>query len=422
MLLRDLAPIVALLLLAACPEDPRPPGADDAGFEADGGVADGGAFEVAVLDSEAAGQTPLSIAVAGERIGVAYFAETGGSPSHELRFVEPGSPPQTVAEVDRVYGLSLAFGPDGEPRIAYLGGGDDGSVYWKQSDLALATRSGGVWSSVTLARNGGEAASGFETSDFGVVVGLWPALALTEPGELFVAYRDVHGGQFPTDYQHSDLEVVEGSPGSLRRSVAVLGANTLEGHGGMTSVTLAGGRPALAWSTQPGSQNDTPRGVWFARRGGDGGWGAPEKLAGPSDTRAGPSLSWREGLGFGIAFEDAGSGLLNYLESADGETWAPAEPVHGDGTGGWYPSLAFGPDGEPAIAYYVCSLSAAASECKPEDDALLLKRRRAGMWPARALTVDSGGAWWPRLAWAGARAAIAYKDPGCTVLKLAVQR
>lgn len=390
----------------------------------DAGVADAGAskFEILVLDESAPGQYPIAVAVAGERIGVAYFADTGGSPARQLRYVEPGSAPEAVADVDNVFGLSLAFDAEGAPLVAYLGGGSDDSLYWKQSDLALARRGAGGWITEILARESGEVPTGVATSDFGRVVGINPALLVDEAGEIFVAHRDIHGGQFPTDYQHSDIEVVEGRPGAWRRSVAVVGGNCEYGHGGVMSAALADGLPALAWSAQPGSALDNPQDVWFARRDEGGQWTEPKLLKATGSTHAGPVLGWSSETGYGIAVEDRSKGILWYLESANGTSWLPAEPIVGAGTGGWYPSLAFAPNGEPVVAYYVCSNASAATVCNPSEDALVLKRRRGGVWPAREEVVDPEGASWPRLALAGSKAVIAYKDPERTVLKVAVER
>ncbi len=410
--------------LAGCSEGSEGTPQDGGTGTHDAGPADSGApqFELLVLDESAPGEYPIAVAVAGDRVGVAYFADTGGSPARQLRYVEPGSAPEAVADVDNVFGVSLAFDAEGAPLIAHLGGGSDESLYWKQSDLALSRRGASGWATEVLARESGEVQTGIETSDIGKVVGVNPALLVDEAGEIFVAHRDIHGGQFPTDYQHSDIEVVEGRPGAWRRSMAVVGGDSEYGHGGVMSGALADGLPALAWSAQPGSAMDNPQDVWFARRDASGEWTEPKLLKVTGGTRAGPVLAWSSVTGYGIAVEDRSKGILSYLESANGTSWLPAEPIVGAGTGGWYPSLAFAPEGEPVIAYYVCSNASAATVCNPSEDALVLKRRRGGVWPAREEVVDPEGASWPRLALAGSKAVVAYKDPERTVLKVAVEK
>jgi hypothetical protein len=328
--------------------------------------------------------------------------------------------------VSNVFGVSLAFDEAGDPHVAYLGGGSDESLFWLQSDAALARRTGAGWSTEVLVRTGGEAASGVETSDFGNVVGLWPALVAGPEGFL-LAYRDAHGGQFPTDWGHADIEVVEGRVGAWGApKVAVLGGNTLEGHGAMTGAVLTPDGPALVWSAQPGGPTDTARDLWFARRTGEA-WSEPVKLRAVGDTSWGPSFAWSSASGFGIAYEDRGRGVLSFLASVDGESWLAPEPIFGSGTGGWQPGLAFDPEGEPAIVHYVCSTVSSASVCRAEDDALVVQRRRNGRWPIVPTVVDPEGGRGPRLVFAGGKMVIAYKDlsgegPTPRALKLAVQR
>ena len=417
--------LLGFLLLAAACSGTSTAGdagaAGDASAKGDAGTTGGPTYEILVLDPAAAGEAPLAIAATAEKVGVAYFAEVGAG--HELRYVEPGKAPQKVASVKLAYGVSLAFDAQGNPVIGYLGGAPLGT-YWTESDAALATRKGDVWTTQIIASKSDDAPASppLATSDIGDVVGLSPSIAIGAANKLFFAWRDIHGGQFPVqDFQHSDLELAEGTlGGALSKKVAVLGGNSTVGHGGFNSLVLRGLEPAIAYSAQPSSAIEEPHDVWFTQRA-SGKFTLPVRLASVGDTRSGPSLA-TDGVNLGIAYEDRAAGIMSFLESADGVTWQPPDPVHGTGTGGFFPSLAYDPDSKsPVIAYYVCSTKPAAQICPADEDELRLAIRRAdGEW-ART-TLDAEGAYYPRLTFGGSRLVVAYKDVARTQLKLVRQK
>lgn len=417
--MRKLLWMSLLLVAAGCSQGFE--GEVDAGTTVDAGSTDGGsesAWQHTVLDPDAAGDGQLAMAISGERVGVAYFARVGDA--CELRYVEEGGQPEVIATVENTFGVSLAYDSKGDPIVAWLGGEAFG-MFWTESDLAVATRSGGTWTTEVVVRTGDQAVSGIPTSDLGDVVGLWPAIAVGPDDRLFVAYRDVHFGQFGVqDYQHSDLELAEGRPGNWTLSVPAPGGNSTVGFGAMNSIVLVEDEPAIVFTAQPGSATDNPKDVYFLRRSG-GTWSHPTQIFTSGDTRFGPSFAWAEGLGFAVAVEDAGKGILSYLESADGETWRTPDPVHGSGTGGWYPTLAIDPElKEPAIAYYNCSVRGGAQTCPAAEDELVLAQRRFDQWIKQ--TVDAEGGWSPKLAFAGPRAVVVYKDVERKTLRMAKQR
>ncbi len=416
--MRKLLWLSLVLVAAGCSEGSE--GGDDAGSSADAGKDPNGesAWILSTLDADAAGDGQLALAMKGESVGVAYFAKVADG--YELRYLEEGGQPEVIATVKNTFGVSLAYDSAGNPVVAFLGGERFG-MFWTESDLAVATRSGGTWSTEVVVRTGDQATTGIATSDLGDVVGLWPAIGVGAQDRLFVAYRDVHFGQFGTqDYQHADLEMAEGRPGSWTLSVPAAGGNSTIGFGAMNVMAMADGEPAIVFTAQASSATEQPKDVYFLRHSGST-WSQPSQIFTSGDTRLGPSFAWIEGTGFGVAVEDVGKGIVSYLESANGETWKTPDPVHGSGTGGWYPALAFDPElKEPAIAYYNCSTRAGAQTCPAAEDELVLAQRRNGDWVKQ--TVDAEGAYSPKLAFAGPRAVVVYKDVEKKTLRMAKQR
>jgi len=420
-----IATLCFALLLLACPENGGTDGGTDPETKPDAGTPGNDSFVHHVLDSAATGEYPLSLAVQGERIGVAYFVKVSDA-DRELRYVELGQAPQTVATVQIVYGVALAYGTDGTPYIGYLGGEADESLYWLQSDAALARRSAqGSWTTEIIARRGNDATvtdpTAAAVSDRGFVVGVWPALAVASNGTVYFAWRDVHDAQFPKqDWERSDIEMAVGGPGGWTLSVPVAGGNSSFGYGGKNVIVVANNEPALSWSSMQEGADSTPKDVWFTRREGAA-WQAPKKLQIVEDAANGPSLAYREGVGYAIAYENRKKGTLNYIESADGNTWSTPDPVRGSGTGGWDPSLAFTPEGDPAIAYYECAIAVGAETCPAHEDVLELKVRRYERWDRRE--VDAAGGRWIKLAYlSDGRAVVAYRSVDGASVKLAIQR
>ncbi len=416
---------MALALLPAACSSPGGQSGQDAGADqkSDAGAQPGGpTFDISVLDAAAPGRLYLAMAAKGAKIGVAYYVDVGNQ-SFELRYVEKGGTPQVVETVKKVYGVSLVFDASGNPVIGYLGGTPQVQYGWTQSDLTIATNSGGGWQKSNAATMSGDAVSGQTFNDTGDVVGLFPALAVRANGDIFAAYRDVHYGQFPTDWKKSDLEMVEGRPGAwASRAVIALGG-PFEGAGGLNSTVIGvDDEPAVAWSSFPANAGaGSPVDVYFARRHAAA-WN-PKMIHTSGGTNSGPSLAYDARVGFAVAFQDEGQGVTYYQESADGDTWQAADPIFTAATGGWYPSLAFTPDGDPAIASYDCSVeSGAAAPCPASDDALVLAIRSGGMWPTQPITVDPDGAYWPKLTYLNGKAVIAYRDPATTKIKLAVEK
>ena len=382
-----------------------------------------------------------------DRIGMAYYVklgtQTNNAPDFALRYheFEGGSlkPVETVvAKVQRVYGLSLAFGPNGQPAIAYLGGGRDDSTFWYQSDLAVSYRNAdGTWTERIAVTRSDQAVAGNPVSDSGFLVGLNASIVFSG-SQALVAYRDGHQGNYGRqDWEASDLEMAIGGPTAWQTRVVTAGGNDKQGYGGHLSLIMAGAQPALVHDLVPEAALASGSDVVFQRRNTDGTtWSAPVRVQQVANAQLGPSMAYDATVGFGIAVVDKTGDKLTYIECDESSAtkctaaadWSTPDPVYNSGTGGWYPSLAFDPvNHEPSIAYYVCALESGRNDtsCNPGDDELVVSTRIAGIW--RETLVDAGGGWSPKLAYlSNGKRVVLYRAPVVAsdngALKLAVEK
>src|SRR5262249_32562961 len=142
----------------------------------DGGVGGGGGsgggsnqfFTYVDLDTHAVNTQYIAVAtdIVHDRIGVAYFVDTkvvvpdavqidaglhDGTDNWEVHYLawQAGqiSAQSTLTVVQRPNGIAVAFQPNGEPTVAYLGGDGQAATgpshYWFQSDPEISVRSGG---------------------------------------------------------------------------------------------------------------------------------------------------------------------------------------------------------------------------------------------------------------------------------------
>ena len=442
------------LALMGCGKDT--PGNPDAGTKPPDDPNANSRFTRLVVDADPSEFHQISsIAMAvgpDDRIGMAYFVklntQTENATNFELRYreFEAGTlkPAEKVATVQRVYGVSVAFGSDGQPAVTYLGGGRDSSTFWYQSDLAVAFRSAGarpddpgVWTERIAVTRSNQAAAGNPVSDSGFLVGLNPSIVFSN-GQALVAYRDGHQGNFGRqDWESSDVEMAVGGPASWQHRMVAPSGDNKQGYGGHIQLILAGAQPAIVYDKAPESATASGTDVMFQRRGADGTtWTAPVRVQAVSNTQLGASMAYDATVGFGIATVEKIGDKLTYVE-CDGTSatkcaaagdWSTPDPVFNTGTGGWYPSLAFDPvDHEPSIAFYNCALESGRNDtgCNPGDDELVVSTRRSGIW--REELVDAGGGWSPKLAYlSNGKRVILYRAPVVATdngtLKLAVEK
>lgn len=425
------------LLLVACPPGPENDGGTGGGKGGGSGGGTGASpFVVTELDGTARDATFFAIATdpVAERVGVAYYTpagtnttgtDGGATPDYDLKYVEwkqgVVSTPEKITTVQRFVGLTLAFDPaNGEPVVGYLGGAPDlaTSIFWYQSDAAISRRNAGTWTESVVAvhsnDNTGECAA--TTSGSGEVVGLWPASAFDSAGKYYLSYRDVHQGQFPQqDWAASDMELWEGT--SLPPTTPVClkaGGDDKKAWGGHQQMTIgADDQPAVVSDQIQGSAAGDGAGVVFTRRNTDGTWTTAAVIFGVPNTQTGPSVAWDATEGYGIAVIDASANELKYLRSLNGSSWNAPDEVYGQGTGGWYPTLAMDPvNHEPAIAFYICSPRSGVNEssCTQAEDRLVVTQRIVGNW--RETLVDEEGGYHPHLAFfASGKKVVVYRQP-----------
>ncbi len=451
--------LLGLLALAGCGPNMTVDGGVGGG-RGGGSGGGGGAltpFAVSDLDATAKDATYFAVAIDPvlERVGVVYLTPRGtetmaGHPDYDIKYVEwkQGAlvgAPQTIRFVQRFVGLAIAFDPSsGEPVVAYLGGAPGfvmgQSIFWFQSDAAIARRSNGTtWTETVIATTGDQVSCGNPVSDRGLLVGLWPALAFDSTGKLYFGYRDGHDGQFPMqDWGGSDVEIWSGSPLPTVGVCGAAGGNNKKAYGGHLQMVIgADDQPAIIHDQMFGTSDSNGVNVIFQQRSSTGAWTAPSgSLLNISNTQTGASLAYDPTEGYGIAVVDRATNQLSYINSTNGTAWSTVDPVFGAGSGGWYPSLAMDPiNHEPAIAFYVCSPRSGVAEtaCTTTEDELRVTQRIAGMW--RETVVDTNGGWAPKIGFfASGKRVVVYRAPpavdpgtGLTVtdvgqLKIAVER
>jgi len=434
-----------LAALAACSSNPGNPPTD--GGNPDGRPPPGTPIIYSLDGTQTDPSLHLALAIGpNDRVGVAYFRKVSGS-NFEVRYVEYRngnvSNSELVQSVLRSsdswctqcnYGVTIAFQSNGQPAVAYLGGSDDGSAsaFWRQSDAAIAYRqSDGSWREQIAVRYSNEAICGNPVSDGPGpggsvnVVGLFPALGFIG-SNAYLAYRDVHGGQFPfQDWNGSDLEVATGGETTWDHRPIVCGGDDKKAYGGHTQMVIAQGQPVVVSDEIYNSADGTGTNVLFHRRNSDGSWtGTPwsSPVISVSNTQAGPSLAYDSTTGYLIAVTDRTSNTLLFTSSTNGTTWTVATPVVQEGTTGWYPSVAIDPNAhEPSIAYYHCANRTGIAEgsCPANENQLRLMYRVSGsIWRGPTL-LDSQGGVFPKLGFlSSGRMVVAYRHPATGVLKL----
>jgi hypothetical protein len=401
--------LTLLSMMAGCSAvPPKTDGGSGGGKTDGGGGGSQGSFLIVDLDPAARENTYLATAVdaTSGRIGVVYYAPLGtqtmsGHFDYALKYLEykngVASAPETIRTVQRLVGLAIAFHPTtGEPTVGFLGGNQGfvvgQSIFWFQSDASLAVRNNGTWTETVVAVSGDRVMCPSPLlSDRGFLVGLWPALAYDSAGVLHYAYRDSHDGQFGTqDYKASDVEAWSGTAvGSMTGKCVKGGGDDKGGFGGHISMVMANGQPVVVHDSLSLSADGVGTNAYFQKRNADGSW-TPVVTVWVGASQSAPSLSFDSISGYGIAVTEAST--LKYLSSSDGATWSVPDPVVGDGSGGWFPSLAFDPvNHEPAIAYYNCSRRTGVNEasCTTEEDELHVRQLIGQEW--KDTLVDAAG-------------------------------
>jgi hypothetical protein len=308
-------------------------------------------------------------------------------------------------------GVGLAFDSAGVPMLAYTGG-PSAQFRCGASDMLLASVSGGVLGTPSTIAAGSQSsgmpldqaanctsAAAQNVCNLGDATGYWPALALDpSSGKLAVAFRDLHFGFADTDFNSSDVEFARGD------TYSIFTADVARGGGSYIRLGFSpAGKAAIV------HYNMTQPAIWLDHEIAQG-WEAKKLFVGKIREQIGFAVS-SQGL-HALAYFDDARQLLAYSESSDGSTWTAAESVDRDGITGYYPSLAFDDNGNPAIAYYRCNDYGVSTGCDVDKDGLYLARRSAGTWSIQKITGESGvsDGQYTALAFAGGKAVIAFQS------------
>lgn len=312
-----------------------------------------------------------------------------------------------VLWLDAAIGLDLKISPTGTPTIVTLTGESivsDTLQYCGANDLGYFLRKGeGTWDLRTVVRNSGEAAVSGDTaisSNFGQVVGFWPALAYDSKGNAAVAYRDVHeGGLQSDDFRRADLEIAL-QTGYSWHAVAVDWGRSAGEYNRL--VFDKKNRPVVLYHL-PGDSNDfSQQGLWVARSADNGAtWQKVRLFPKPVPLQPDIAVDPNDGSLY-VVYYNKDSRIIylatlvddNAFESSDkGWTFKLfGDPLYDEGR---YSSIAIDPDGRIGVAYFRCSKANETSDVREcavsESNALVFAWReigRDGAWTIE--TIEKG--------------------------------
>lgn len=301
-------------------------------------------------------------------------------------------------------GFDLDVAPDGTPTIAALTG--DVSVmppYCGANDLGLYRRAGnGTWTPTVAVADSNEAMTGEPASDFGNVVGLWPALAFDPNGNAFVAYRDVHGGGLQgDDFTRADLEAAwqQGGGGFAHDPI-----DWGKGMGEFNAAAFdAEGRPLVLAFNPRDDLVQSNRGLWLFRGTADGAtWEKVALFRGGIAERPSIAVDHTGGDGDGtiwVAWYDGEVGLPYVAHLSDPERFDDVD-------GGWviedigdhvfdegrHPSIAVSPEGIIGVAYQRCGrASDGIGDCNPSRDAVIFAWADGPTWEREIVEDEPDG-------------------------------
>ena len=306
-------------------------------------------------------------------------------------------------------GVGITLDSSGEPVLAYTGG-PSAAFRCGASDMLMASVSGGkLGTPHTIAADSQSTGMPADQAancaaqnvcNQGDATGYWPSIARDPAsGTLGVAFRDMHFGFADTDFASSDVEFARGD------AYSVYTVDVARGGGTYNRLAFSPtGKAAVAHYSL-----DYQPAVWLDWETAQG-WSSQKLFTGTIREQLGFGIS-AQGL-YALAYYDDANKLLMYRESTDGATWTAAENLDRDGVTGYYPSLAFDDQGNPAVAYYRCGEYGVGDGCDASKDGLTLAIRRQGTWETRKVVGDSSiyDGLYSALAFVGGKAVIAYQS------------
>ncbi|MFO0746694.1 MAG: sialidase family protein [Myxococcota bacterium] len=294
-------------------------------------------------------------------------------------------------------GFDLAIAPDGTPTIAALTGPVSlpPVPYCGANDVGIYRRSGGTWAVATAVANSNEAATGEPASDFGNVVGLWPALAFDAQGNAFVAYKDVHGGGLQgDDFTRADLESAWASGAGWRHLPIDWG----KGAGDFSAAAFdKDGRPLVLAFNPRDDLQASERGLWLYRSDDDGAtWKRVRLFSGGIGER--PSLAVAGDGSIWVAWYDGSLGLPYVAHLSDPElfetkaSWDIGDIGDHVFDEGRHPSIAVSAHGVVGVAYQRCGrASDGIGDCNPSKDAVVFAWQDGAAWEREVVEDEPNG-------------------------------
>lgn len=299
-------------------------------------------------------------------------------------------------------GLDLAFSSAGEPHIATMSGEPlTGLVkYCGVNDVAVLRKTGGAWQEEIAVRDSDEAATGDPASDYGAVIGLWPALAFGPSDEAILLYKDIHGGGLQSDdRRRADLEMAIKQGGGWSALPVDMG----RGAGDHNEVIIDGqGRTVIAYHIPTEAQVMAQQGIWLKR----GALG--EELSGADTVQIfnqsspdGNALLWDANENrLHVLYHHPTRGYPVWLQQTDdtkftslSEGWEDTDIGDSRYDEGYDASLGMSSKNQLLTAYYRCTkASRNVGDCLPEDDALIFKWRDGDKWVEEVVDLGEDGA------------------------------
>jgi hypothetical protein len=286
----------------------------------------------------------------------------------------------TPRYVGQPRGVDLAFDDSSTALIAgQVGAPAVMFRYCGVHDAAVYRRaSAGSWTVDTAVTESGEAAVGEPASDFGTVVGNFPALAVASNGDLALAYKDVHGGGLQSDdFRKADLEMAWKRGGGW----TPYAVDPTTGGGDYSDMIFdSQDRPVIVqYVPVENSAAANASGVWVHRSVDDGAtWQRVQLYNQP--TKQGPSIAKDPSSGkIYVAYYQAQKGYpivasledeSNFESVANG--WKLEDLGDSRYDEGYGTSIAVSGNGTVGLTYYRCTKAIGGlGECNPADDALI---------------------------------------------------
>lgn len=303
--------------------------------------------------------------------------------------------PETIAEPPYVQsppGIDLIFNENTPIVAGMTGEPNERFLYCGVNNVGLYTRNGG-WTAEDIVTTSSEVIVNDPASDFGEIVGYWPAVAIAPNGDMGIAYKDVHGGGLQSDdFRKADLEFAWRQGGSW--NVSAIDAS--RGAGDFSEMVFdTQSRPVvIQYIPTENAMGPNQTGVWVHRSEDGSAWQAVQIHNQP--TSDGPSLARDATDGtLYAAFYNAQMGFPRVATLTDPDQFESAaqgwefEDVGDNRFDEGYGTSIAAQDGIVGLAHYRCTrVIDGLGECAPAHDALVFDYKVGGVWTQEI--VDEG--------------------------------